>query len=735
MYLLSSKVSVRSKLNWLLGRLLVNIFFLLMCVCSVHGIERISLDSDGTAANNESLIPAISADGRYVAFSSIASNLVSGDTNDIRDIFIHDRETGETSRVSVNSNGLQGNDGDSSHPVISADGRFVAFQSDASDLVNGDNNDSSDIFVHDRITGITSLVSKTSAGIQTNGSSTYSSISADGRLVAFESNAQNLVPSVDFRNTEVFVHDRATGITSLISKSVNTNNPIGTNGKAPALSADGRHATFFSNGLVVSDGASGGIFNYDRETGKTTRVSVSSSGTPGNRFSFNPSISANGRFIGFVSDADNLVQEGSSIYQDAYFHDRVTGVTSLVGLDVAGGLSLSADGRYIVFESFASNLVSGDTNSMSDIFIHDRRTRTTKRINVDFVGTQGNKDSFNPVISAEGRTVVFSSDADNLVSDDSNFNTDIFVTGNPFSKLPPDASTPINMVTGDIDGNGKFDLIIDFGSFGVWTWMNDRTWSKLHKLSPKMMVIGDIDGNSQSDLILDFAPFGLWNWVNNSQWEKLHTLSPEALVTGDFDGNGKDELGIDFGQFGTWLWRNNSTWSKLHKLSPKTMVAGDIDGSSQDDLIIDFAPFGLWKRMNDSAWTKFHPKSPKSMVIGDIDGSGRDDVIINFGTAGLWGFMNNDLWKKLHSLSPKALVVGDLDGNGQHDLVVDFSPYGLWRWMNDNAWLKLHSVSPKSMTVGDIDGNGRDDAIINFGTAGIWVWKNDSNWLKLSTPY
>jgi Tol biopolymer transport system component len=171
---------------------------------------RVSVDSTGKQANDYSLGAAISFEGRYVAFDSFASNLVAADTNQQEDVFVHDCLTGETTRMSVDSLGNQGNNF-SAGSSISGNGQYVAFVSAATNLVSGDTNNSTDIFVHDRLTGETTRVSVDSAGNQGNGDSTLPSISADGRFVAFESRASNLIPADTNNSSDVFVHDRLTG--------------------------------------------------------------------------------------------------------------------------------------------------------------------------------------------------------------------------------------------------------------------------------------------------------------------------------------------------------------------------------------------------------------------------------------------------------------------------------------------------------------------------------------------
>src|SRR5204863_349490 len=210
--------------------------------------ERVSVASDGTTEGNDaSLGSALSADGRFVAFDSAATDLVAGDTNGVADVLVHDRQTGTTERVSVASGGGTQGNGNSggffSFPALSADGRLVAFQSDATNLVAGDTNGTTDVFVHDRQTGTTERVSVASGGTEGNGFSAGLALSADGRFVAFHSTATNLVAGDTNGKTDVFVHDRQTGTTERVSVDSD-----GTQGNGPsagaALSADGGLVAF-----------------------------------------------------------------------------------------------------------------------------------------------------------------------------------------------------------------------------------------------------------------------------------------------------------------------------------------------------------------------------------------------------------------------------------------------------------------------------------------------------------
>lgn len=198
-------------------------------------------------------MPALSSNGRYVAYTSIANNLVIGDSNGFYDVFVHDRQTGNTTRVSVATNGTQGNE-ISYEPSISGDGRYVSFWSEANNLVNGDTNGVTDVFVHDRQTGVTQRVSVASNGTEGNGMSENHSISGDGQYVVFDSEASNLVSNDTNGYNDIFIHDRQTGETRLVS--VDSDRIQGNLASlSPSISADGSKVVFSSSStnLVIDD--------------------------------------------------------------------------------------------------------------------------------------------------------------------------------------------------------------------------------------------------------------------------------------------------------------------------------------------------------------------------------------------------------------------------------------------------------------------------------------------------
>jgi Tol biopolymer transport system component len=403
--------------------------------------KRISVASDGTEGNHDSENPSISADGRYVVFQSSASNLVTGDMNGtFPDIFVHDLNFGTTTRVSVSSNGSEANS-PSFNPIISANGRYVVFQSAASNLVVGDTNEKQDIFIHDRVFGMTERVSVDSNAIQANDHSFDPYLSADGQVVTFMSVANNLVPG-DTQGSDIFVHDRSSGSTVRVSVA-SDGTQANDSSSIPSISADGQYVVFesYATNLVASDNNNtSDIFVHDRNDGSTTRVSVASNGTEGNFSSLTASITPDGHFVSFVSDASNLVDGDSNGVADLFVHDRIAGITSRIsvandGAEANGwsGLNyeipaMSADGHTIAFTSSASNLVVGDTNSTTDVFVVE--IPNISRVSVDSSGNEGNgsfQNAYRSSVSADGRIVVFESDATNLVSGDSNGNNDIFV--------------------------------------------------------------------------------------------------------------------------------------------------------------------------------------------------------------------------------------------------------------------------------------------------------------------
>jgi Tol biopolymer transport system component len=340
-----------------------------------------SAEEPGNARPGDSsnLPVSISATGRFVAFSSAHPNLVEDDGNYFDDVFVRDRVRGETTRVSVGSTGAVPNS-DSAFPSISANGRFVAFASLASNLVPGDRNHRGDIFVRDLRRGKTTRVGVSSTGAEANdGSIWLPAISDNGRFVAFFSRSTNLVPNDHNGIADFFVRDLKRGETTRVSVSSTGEEANDTSLFYPSISANGRFVAFTSwaSNLVAGDenGHHEDVFVRDRKRGVTTRVREN------NRtcclYSGIPSISANGRFVAFESPAPDLVKGDRNDHVDVFLHDRKRGRTTLLSVSSEGTQGndessfpvISANGSFVAFSSLSSNLVGGDRFNTADTFV------------------------------------------------------------------------------------------------------------------------------------------------------------------------------------------------------------------------------------------------------------------------------------------------------------------------------------------------------------------------------
>ena len=410
-----------------------------------NSIKRVSIASDGTEANAESFLPSISDDGRYIAFQSDADNLDNNDTNGTRDVFVHDSHLGSTALISVGLDGYSGN-GYSSRPSISADGRYVAFASGASNLVSGDNNDQSDVFVYDQVEKEVSIVSIAMDGKPGNGHSGAPDISSGGLFVAYQSFATNLVSENVNGIRQVYLYDKAKKVTTLVS--INDFGLPGNNESfIPYVSTLGLCVAYSSSATNLVNGDTNDVvdvFVRDLHYGLegTYRVSVASNGSEASAGDFGGSagldISDNCTYAVFETDSNNLVPEDTNDSNDVFVHGIRNGVTTRVsvdsdGIQQTGGLwldsSISGNGRFIAFKSGASNLVVHDNNLAADIFVHDLECKTTTRISVSSDGNEGDGNSGNPSISYDGRYVAFYSEAINLVgeNEDTNGHADVFV--------------------------------------------------------------------------------------------------------------------------------------------------------------------------------------------------------------------------------------------------------------------------------------------------------------------
>jgi len=449
-------------------------------------------------ADSHSYRPALSADGRFVAFESWAGNLAPGVDVNNNGVFVRDLVAGTTVLASPGIGAPP--DGKSYMAAISGDGRVVAFWSRASNLVAGDTNGEEDVFTYDRVSTVVTRANVSTAGTPAepadNGIHIVGdrpALSADGRFVAFDSMAGNLVADDGNGLADVFVRDRQAGTTervSLQSDGMEASLPSG----GPAISDDGRYVAFWSQAALTPDDVDGvfDVYVYDRQMATLERIGATTAANP-------PALSGDGRFVAFESDATDLVPGGANGRRDVYVHDRTLAETTRVSVGPgavqgdgdSGEPAISADGRWIAFRSAATNLVPGDANGDDDVFLFDRLLGVTKRISVTPAGVEADGFSRRPSVSADGFFVAFESAATNFGFDDDFGAVDLFL-GVREDACPDDPAKLFAGVCGcgtpdaDPDGDGVPDC-------------NDACPNDAAKTSPGACGCGTGDRDTDAD--------------------------------------------------------------------------------------------------------------------------------------------------------------------------------------------------------------------------------------------
>ncbi|HEX6116607.1 MAG TPA: hypothetical protein VFY99_05860 [Solirubrobacterales bacterium] len=414
---------------------------------NVKAPELVSAAPDGSAGDGPSLFPSVSQDGRFVAFRSEATNIVPDDTDTVRDIYVRDRQTGQVTLVS-RASGPTGAKGarDSYNPRISANGRYVVFRSNATNLVPEDTDTLEDIYLRDLQTNETILVSRasTAVGPKGNAGSFNASISADGRRVAFRSEATNLSPEDTDAIPDVYVRDLNTNETILVSRASGVAGAKG-NGfsEFPVISGDGRRVAFRSEStnLAPEDtDAIEDIYARDLQTGETVLVSrAAGAGAKGNARSTFVSISADGNAIAFDSQSNNLHPDDTLPDADVYLRDMSTGELELIsrasgavgakGVPGSSEPAVSADARYVAFQSAASNLDPDDTDGTLDVYVRDRQTFSTEALSPALVNPYNR--SFEAQIASDGMLVAYQADAGTAGSGSSVPPSDVWASAVP----------------------------------------------------------------------------------------------------------------------------------------------------------------------------------------------------------------------------------------------------------------------------------------------------------------
>jgi hypothetical protein len=381
-------------------------------------LEQVNVNNAGMASNGQSSPESVSADGRYVTWYSNGTNVLPGVS---QGVFLRDRQAQQTTLVSVASDGSPANGSTNAESTLTPDARFVAFASAATNLAAAKTNSGViDVFLHDRQTGLTSLVSQALDGKSGNGQSDQPRISDDGRFVVFESAASNLVPGDTNGAQDVFVRDTVLGTTLRVSVAENGAQANSVSPYPYAMTGDGRYVAFSSaaTNLATSPAVPFNVLQAylrDNSTGHITLISQADNGTPGDSSSHAWAISPDGRFVVFDSNSSNLFPGKAGTFADIYVRDVQANHTSLISSSSNGTpgnadsnyASISADGRFVAFISNATNLVPGDTNNVTDMFVKDRLTGQTTRVNLMPVGSQFQSTCTGGKISADGNWVIF----------------------------------------------------------------------------------------------------------------------------------------------------------------------------------------------------------------------------------------------------------------------------------------------------------------------------------------
>src|SRR6266850_4852721 len=351
----------------------------------------VTVAKNGIASTAGGFAPSVSADGRFVAFASAGSDFVDGDTNLTMDVFLRDMNNGTTAMVSATQTGAPANTGGALNNVagarhVSDDGRYVAFSSSATNLVPESSNNKQQVYVKDMLTGLVTRASVDATGAAGNDNSAVPSLSGNGHVVAFRSESANFSPLATAHTSQVFVRDLELGSTTL--ESVTSAGAIGAGGRpstSPALSFDGRYVAFESQAQLDArdrDGLTGwDVYLRDRTLGTTAFASYTNNTFSGTD-SRAPSISADGRWVGFNSMDDLFVSGDTNHTWDVFLYDRLTATVSLASQNDAGqqvnaaatGPSVSSDGRFVMFVTTASNLVTVPTSAGAQLYVHDMKT-------------------------------------------------------------------------------------------------------------------------------------------------------------------------------------------------------------------------------------------------------------------------------------------------------------------------------------------------------------------------
>ncbi|MEO6391674.1 MAG: FG-GAP-like repeat-containing protein, partial [Pyrinomonadaceae bacterium] len=642
-------------------------------------VRYVSLADATHAGNNVSFDPKISANGKYVVFTSESTNLTPlSDTNGAMDIFRFDVQTNQVQLISVNFAGTAAGNGMSGMTLggwrpfdLSDDGRYVAFMSNASDLTNlNDANNNSDIFERDAQGGFTRMISINRFGTGTgNNASLDPSVSADGQLISFTSGASDLIAVDGNGNFDVFVYNVQTQVTLCASLSPLPGRSTGnTSSFAAAISKNGTRVAFFSQAYdltnihIPTDNPYMNVFVYDLGLRQNTLVSVGMTGSESaeNNCGNGPnpqqlfvSISANGRYVVFESRARNLTPNTDSSV-NVFRRDLSLAKTDLVSIDSNNSqsgsansalgvrdASMSADGRFVAFHSASTNLVSDvPGNSMNQVYVREMLNGITTVLSANYLGAAlGNGDSTSASISANGRQVVFNSGATNLTP----INT--FATNNIYRSANPIGHGTIS----DFDGDGLSDFALYRPGQGAWYVLNNPGTFASYRFygnATDIIVPADYNGDGRTDYAVFRPSNGTW-YINDSLsfGESLVQFGQagDVPVPQDYDADGKADLAVFRNGIFYWLGSQTGQFNIVQfGLAGDLPVTGDFDGDSKPDFAVFRPVDGNWhiRRSSNGALRTVHfGQNGDKPIPADYDGDGRTDLAVY--RNGAWWILNS----------------------------------------------------------------------------------------------
>ncbi|MFK8067235.1 MAG: FG-GAP-like repeat-containing protein [Gammaproteobacteria bacterium] len=707
--------------------------------------SRVSLDSSGNNSNHESDNPSLSANGRYIAFHSLATDLIVNDTNGWLDVFVYDKQLSSNSLISVSSSGSQGN-GNSRNPDQSGDGRFVVFDSYASNLITGDSNSQRDIFLHDTQSSTTSRINLTSEASEANGESRLPALSSDGRYIVFESDASNLVTGDSNGSTDIFLFDRNDDSLKLLSKNSSGNSGNNSSQRA-AISADGRFVSFESNATDLISGdtnSSSDIFVYELASDSLTRISVDSSSGQANNDSFRSDISGDGRFVVFDSIATNLISGDSNSSSDIFLHDRQSGNTTRLSVDSFNAQangdsiepSISASGDYVSFTSIATNLdlVTNDTNGVDDIFVRDRDGSETFRMSVkSLTGIEADASNDISSISFEGQYVAFASSSSNLITDDSNGQKDVYLSENPDI-----VSNRYLIITSSGTGSGSFSLSssgTDCGDNSVSCgYYSDGT---------NVTVTATPDSNNT---------FISWSGCNSTSGQNCTVTMNDyksiiARFDRDLDGDGILDASDNCPSISN-AGQSNADGDSAGDVCDAFPTNASETTDSDDDGMGDNFETAHGLNPLDNSDASLDPDGDGLTNLQEFQ-SGSDPTSSNLPSSSITIFLRNivtgqyqtnivaghDVVLSSTLTAPSTLYqisgTGDFNGDGQQDILWrnNLTGENLIYFMNGTQISQISNITTVADTnwhvngIGDFDGNGNDDILWHHSVTGtVWLY-------------